>query len=209
MLIAILYNVTRDWDRVDIDSVMESVVDVQETLKALGHQPVLVSLMDGPASLIDQLLRHRPDLVFNLCEGVGNASVGEVWVAGLLELLGIPYTGSGPIALALALEKPLAKRLFVASGLPTPAFDVYTQVPIVPPPLTYPLMLKLAAEDASFGITGENVVADQSSCLSRLRQLLDEYNSPVMVEEFIDGREFTVPILDGRPIALEEIEFDV
>jgi D-alanine-D-alanine ligase len=69
-------------------------------------------------------------------------------------------------------------------------------------------MLKLAAEDASLGITADNVVADHASAVRRLQQLFEEYRAPVLVEEFVDGREFTVPLLDGRPLLVEEIEFD-
>ena len=77
------------------------------------------------------------------------------------------------------------------------------------PPLRFPWMLKLAAEDASLGITADNVVADHASAVRRLQQLFEEYRAPVLVEEFVDGREFTVPLLDGRPLLVEEIEFDV
>ena len=136
----------------------------------------------------------------------GNRAPAKYGVAALLELLGLPYTGSGALALGLALNKPLAKEVFIARGIPTPRFAVYREMPARLPPLTFPLMLKLAAEDASLGITADNVVADEASALERLQQLLDEYRAPVMVEEFIDGREFTVALLDGRPLLVEEIE---
>lgn len=209
MRIAILYNIVSEWDRVDIDSVMESVASVQDTLTTLGHHAAAVSTVDRVPRVVEELARLAPDVVFNLCEGYGNTSDGEYWMAGLLELLGLPYTGAGPLAMALALEKPVAKRLFAAAGMPTPAFAVYSQNADVAPSLVYPLILKLVNEDASVGITRENVVADEHACLRRLNQLLADYTTPVLVEEFIDGREFTVAMLDRRPIALEEIEFDV
>ena len=77
------------------------------------------------------------------------------------------------------------------------------------PPLKFPWMLKLAGEDASLGITTDNVVFDNASAIRRLQQLFAEFRAPVLVEEFVDGREFTVPLLDGRPLLVEEIEFDV
>ena len=206
--IAILYNVVTQWDRDDINSVLEGVTSIQETLESLGHRPVPVPVNDGVPMVVERLGRLAPDLVFNLCEGYQESSAGEYCVAGLLELLGIPYTGSGPLALALALEKPLAKRLFAAAGIPTPAFAVYTASSTAPP-LSYPLILKLASEDASLGITRENVVTDEPSFFRRLNELIAEYGKDVMAEEFIEGREFIVAMLDGRPIALEEIEFDV
>jgi D-alanine-D-alanine ligase len=149
------------------------------------------------------------DLVFNLCEGIGEFSAGEYCVAALLELLDLPYTGSGPVALALALDKPTAKRLFAAAGLPTPAFSVSRNQSQVPTGLSYPLILKLANEDASLGITSESVVVDEAACRARLKALFDEHHAPVLAEEFIDGREFTVAIIDREPIVLEEIVFSV
>ena len=209
MRVVILYNVTSAWDRADVEGVLQGVISVRDTLQALGHEPVPISLNDSAPPLVEELVRLAPDLVFNLCEGFGEFSAGEYWVAGLLELLGLSYTGSAPAALAMALDKSVAKRLFIAAGIPTPDFVVYTAVPVAPPALRFPLILKLAGEDASVGISRENVVHDEPSFFHRLHQLLAEYSSPVLAEQFIDGREFTLAMLDGHPLVLEEIEFDV
>jgi D-alanine-D-alanine ligase len=158
---------------------------------------------------VQQLDAAQPDLVFNLCEGFGEQSSGEYCVAGLLELLGIPYTGSGPFALALALDKPTAKQLFAAAGMRTPAFSVCRERLEIPPDVSYPVILKLAGEDASLGITAESVVYDEASCRVRLNALFAEHHAAVLAEEFIEGREFTVAILDREPIVLEEIVFSV
>ena len=171
--------------------------------------PACLRVDEGVRPFVEALERLQPDVVFNLCEAFGESSAGEFGIAALLDLLGVPYTGSGALALAIALNKPLAKALFVARGIPTPGFTVCESMPEQMPTLEFPWMLKLAAEDASLGITADNVVADHASAVRRLQQLFEEYRAPVLVEEFVDGREFTVPLLDGRPLLVEEIEFDV
>ena len=129
-----------------------------DAIEALGHRVSLLRVDEGVRPFVEALDALQPDVVFNLCEGYRESSAGEYCVAGLLELLGIPYTGSGPMALGIALDKPLSKELFVARRIPTPRFAVYRQMPARLQPLTFPLMLKLAAEDASLGITPDNVV---------------------------------------------------
>ena len=209
MNVAIIYNLVDDWNRVEIASVVDSVTDVQRTLESLGHRVTLVRVDGGVRRFVEDLEALRPDVVVNLCEGYREWSAGESCIAGVLELLGIPYTGAGSTALAVALNKPLSKELFTARQIPTPRFAVYQQVPADAPALTFPVILKLAAEDASVGITAANVVADTPSFFLRLRQLLDEFKAPVLAEEFIDGREFTVAVFDGRAILVEEIELNV
>jgi D-alanine-D-alanine ligase len=185
------------------------VTEAHDAIASLGHRASIARVDEGVRPFVETLERLQPDVVFNLCEGFRESSAGEVGIAAVLELLGVPYTGSGSLALALALNKPLAKTLFVARGIPTPGFAVCESMPEQMPALAFPWMLKLAAEDASLGITADNVVADTAAAVRRLRQLFEEFRAPVLVEEFVDGREFTVPLLDGRPLLVEEIEFDV
>jgi D-alanine-D-alanine ligase len=207
--IAIIYNLVADRDRVDVNSVVDGVASIQAALETLGHRVTAVPLNDVILPFIRQLDALQPDLIFNLCEGFGEQSSGEYCVAGLLELLGIPYTGSGPFALALALDKPTAKQLFMAAGIPTPAFRVCRDGQPLPAGLSYPLFLKLAGEDASLGITTANVVYDDDACRRRLEALFAQHHAPVLAEQFIEGREFTVAMLDREPLVLEEIAFTV
>lgn len=190
-------------------AVVDCATEVHDTLAAMGHRASLVRVDEGIGPFVERLEALQPDAVFNLCEGYRQWSAGESCVAGLLDLLGIPYTGAGALALGIALDKPLAKELFIARQIPTPRFAVYQQPPARLPALRFPLMLKLAGEDASIGITADNVAHDETSALTRLQQLLDQYRTPVLVEEFIDGREFTVALLDGQPLLVEEIEIRV
>jgi D-alanine-D-alanine ligase len=207
--VAVIYNMVDDPSRVDISSVVGSVSELQQTLLALGHRVHLLRVDQGVGRFVDALEALRPDVVFNLCEGYREWSAGEACVAGLLELLGIPYTGSDPVALAIALDKPLSKQLFIAGHVSTPRFAVYRDMPAGLPSLTFPVILKLASEDASIGMTPANVTTNAASFRTRLQQLLEQYRARVLVEEFIDGREFTVAVFDGQPILVEEIEFQV
>lgn len=207
--VAVIYN-TEDFGG---DAVIRGMVDcateARDTITALGHRVGMFSVDVGVGRFVEALEAFQPDVVLNLCEGFRAWSAGHYCVAGLLELLGIPYTGSGPIALGIALDKPLSKEIFIAREIPTPRFAVYREMPARLPALTFPLILKLAREDASIGLTADNVVSDEASALVRLQQLLRQYDKPVLVEEFIDGREFTVALVDGQPLPVEEIEFHV
>jgi D-alanine-D-alanine ligase len=207
--VAVIYNPVELGGQAVVRGVIDGATEAHDAIEALGHRASLLRLDEGVVPFVEALDALRPDVVFNLCEGYRESSAGESWVAGLLELLGIPYTGSGPMALGIALDKPLSKELFIARRIPTPRFAVYRQMPASLQPLTFPLMLKLAAEDASLGITPANVISDEASFLERLQQLLDEYHAPVLAEEFIDGREFTVALFDGQPLLVEEIEIHV
>jgi D-alanine-D-alanine ligase len=206
--VVVIYNTVEPGGDTVVQGV-DGAMEAHDAIIALGHRASLLRVDEGVRPFFEALERLQPDVVFNLCEAFGEVSAGEFGVAALLDLLRIPYTGSGALALAIALNKPLAKALFVARGIPTPGFTVCESMPAKMPTLKFPWMLKLAGEDASLGITTDNVVFDNASAIRRLQQLFDEFRAPVLVEEFVDGREFTVPLLDGRPLLVEEIEFDV
>ena len=206
--VVVIYNTVEPGGDTVVQGV-DGAMEAHDAIIALGHRASLLRVDEGVRPFVEALERLQPDVVFNLCEAFGEVSAGEFGVAALLDLLRIPYTGSGALALAIALNKPLAKALFVARGIPTPGFTVCESMPAEMPTLKFPWMLKLAGEDASLGITTDNVVFDNASAIRRLQQLFDEFRAPVLVEEFVDGREFTVPLLDGRPLLVEEIEFDV
>src|SRR4029079_12226448 len=125
--VAVVYNVVAAPDRVDVNSIVEGVNDVTATLERFVQRVSRIGVSDAIARFVQQLEARPLDVVFNLCEGFGELSAGEYCVAGLLEFIGIPFTGSGPFALALALDKPTAKRLFASAGIPTPAFTVWQE----------------------------------------------------------------------------------
>ncbi len=209
LTVGILFNLMPDFNREDINSVVRAVERIESVLLNQGYQAQRFQAHEGLLPFLHQLEASQPDVVLNLCEGYRDKTEGEVYIAGILEMLNIPYTGSTPFTLALALDKVRAKEIFIARRIPTPAYAVYDQYREEIPPLSFPLILKLSREDASVGMTNKNVVYDEDSFFLRLKKLLKEYSQPILVEEFIDGREFNVAFLNDEPLPIEEILFSI
>jgi D-alanine-D-alanine ligase len=152
-------------------------------------------------------MESKIDLVFNIAEGLSGRN-REAQVPALCELCGIPYTGSDAATLALALDKALAKRLLRQHGILTPAFQVMTTGrEKLSAMLRYPLIVKPIAEGSSKGIAAKGVVDDEHALRKIVRELIDKYKQPALIEEYISGREFTVGLLgDRRPRVLPPME---
>jgi D-alanine-D-alanine ligase len=212
--ICVLYNLPvlppGDPDAVaEVESV-ETAQIVAEILKSAGYRVTLLGLDLNPQPLLDLAARDRPDAVFNLFEGLASASGTEAVLAGLLDWLGIPYTGCPPLALTLCRDKPRAKLLMQAAGIPTPAFVSVTALPCPAWPHGWPALVKPGSEDASVGLDHDCVVADQPHLERQVKRLLDRYAPPALVEEFIPGREFNLGVIaDPQPrvLPLAEIVF--
>ena len=138
-----------------------------------------------------------PDsLIFNLCEGAFSKSSFEMNVAALFELYGARFTGSGPLALGLALDKGMAKDILKMRGVPTPEYAVMDAAPeAMPLGLDFPLIVKPLREDASVGIDSRAVVSSFKELRERVDFITKRYLQPAIVEEFIDGREFNIAVL--------------
>jgi D-alanine-D-alanine ligase len=200
--------------------VLDSVAAVTEALEEGGFPVVRLGVGTDPGVLLDGLRRAAPDVVFNLFEGLasgrGTEATGEETVAGLLEWLGIPFTGSPAPALTLARDKVRTKYLLRGAGLPTPAFFVVERLPCPPCPLAWPAIVKPACVDASVGIDQASVVTTQAALERRLAQVLARFGPPALVELFVPGREFHVHLVEDPAAApadrlhllpLAEIEF--
>lgn len=199
-----------------LDSVAE--LDTEETLLAVaaalregGHE---VRRVEADADLAGRLRDAPTDIVFNIAEGVsGERGVGggesrESLVPAVCELLGLAYTGSGVLSTALCLDKPRTKQILAWEGIPTPAFQVFER-PDEPlhTALRFPLIAKLAREGSSMGLSAASIVDTVPALRRLLTRLFDGYRQPVMVEEFIEGREFTVGVLgNAAPEVLPVIE---
>ncbi len=155
----------------------------------------------------------RPDLVFNIAEGLHGAS-REAQVPAILEMLGIPYTGSDPLTLALCLDKARAKEILAYRGVPTAPFAVVEEPGDLTQALAlaFPLMVKPLFEGSSKGIRDDQVVRDPAALGDRVRRVLGQYRQPALVEAFLPGREFTVAVLGNLPdlriLPPVEIRFD-
>jgi D-alanine-D-alanine ligase len=190
-----------------VDPVLGQVADA---LRANGHVPSLLMVDADALPLVETLQRQPPDLVFNFAESFGGKSALESNVAALLNLLGLRYTGSSPAGLMLAGDKSLTKKVLSFHGVPTPKFaTVYRGSLDSAGDLDFPVIVKPPQEDASLGITAKSVVRDIKELLEAIDRLQSEYQSPVLVEQFIEGREFYVGVLgNASPRALPVIELD-
>ena len=186
-------------DHPDADSeheVLDTAEVVRRTLLRAGYEVSTLGVSRDPAVLLDGLREQRPDVVFNLFEGLADFSETEAHVAGALEWLEVPYTGCPYQTLCLARSKHLTKHLLVGAGLPTARFLVAEDVPVEDCSLDWPVIVKPATQDASVGVDQGSVVSDLDRLNERVAYLLESYGGPVLVEEFIRGREFSVGIVE-------------
>jgi D-alanine-D-alanine ligase len=185
------------WDDLDSDVTVNAIV---AALESAGHR---ATFLEGDLSLVDVLPRLRPAICFNICEGHWGDS-RESHVPAILEMLRIPYTGSGVLTLALTLDKPMAKRVLAFHGLPTPAFQVFERAAEpLDSDLRYPLFVKPSREGTGMGVSGESIVHSELELRARLADQLARYRQPILVEHFIRGREITVGLVGNlvEPVA--------
>jgi len=183
-------------DRIAEYDCPQTVAALQEAIAVNGHEVVLI---EADTDAYGRLQSSGVDLVFNVAEGVRGED-REAQLPAMLEMLGIPYTGSGPLSLALCLHKGKAKEILSWYGIPTPAFQVlsHPREP-VQAALRFPLIVKLLHEGSSMGLSYDSVVQTPQALRQRVAYVYDTYQQPVLLEEFIDGREFTVPVLGNAP----------
>ena len=146
--------------------------------------------------------RFQPDVVFNLFEGTGDDGNNEAYAAGLLHWLKIPFTGCPAQSLYLARNKALTKHFLRSAGLPTPDFFVLEDANVRECPLDWPVIVKPALQDASVGLDQGSVVCNMEQLSLRVASLLDRYGPPVLVEEFIRGRELNVAVVEMPDLAV-------
>jgi D-alanine-D-alanine ligase len=196
--------VTRTLDKKEVED------EVAETLVKLGHDPVLHEV-DGTTKSLFALARMDCDLVFNLCESFGGDSTADFKVAAFLELLGKKYTGSGTHGLMLAQDKATAKKIFAFHGITTPLFGKYLRGRLdFTHDMDFPVIVKPAREDGSIGIEFSAVVNSIRELAERMDWLHQHFDSPVLVEEYIEGREMYVGVIGNeKPETLPVIELDL
>jgi D-alanine-D-alanine ligase len=175
-----------------------------------GHTSRRIAVDDSVEPLIAQLKDSPPELVFNLAESFRGKSALESNVAALLNLLDLRYTGSSPAGLILAGDKTLTKKVLAFHGIQSAKFaTVFRGQLDWAHQINFPLLVKPPQEDASLGITQKSVVNDVKELLDVISSTQQEYQSPVLVEEFIDGREFYVGVIGNSKVeALPIIELD-
>jgi D-alanine-D-alanine ligase len=160
---------------------------------------------------VGKLKKEKVDLVFNLCNGIrGDARLSQL--PAVLEYAGIPYTGSSPLGHGLAYNKIYSCRIFKEAGVPTPNFIyVYDVKEIENMDINYPVLVKPKDEGSSRGIHENSLVFNKDELIQRIKKDLETYNPPMMITEFIEGREFTVGVLgnddDIDVLPILEVDF--
>jgi D-alanine-D-alanine ligase len=185
--------------------------DDEETVDAIARALMRggcsVTKIEADEEAYERLRRLRPDIVFNIAEGLRGES-RESHIPAILEMLGIPYTGSGPLTLALSLDKALTHQVLEAHGVPSPYFQVF-QSPEerLDGRLRLPAVVKPLSEGSSKGIRSDSLVRDEKSLRRQVSWVLRTYGQPAIVEEFLPGREFTVGLIGNeKPMVLPIVE---
>lgn len=190
----------REENREDMDLAVNAK-SVSDTLRSAGHDAWTHAFDEDPGELISRLRSSGSEAVFNLSECPNLSPEKELHACALLELLRLPYTGNGPLALGICNDKALAKQLMTANGIPTPRFRLYTRDPGGEPGLSYPLVVKPANEDGSAGITEDSFVSDLAGLRRQVKWLKETFRQDSLVEEFAGGREFNVGVLGNGTAA--------
>lgn len=177
-------------------SIVHIAESMAETLRAQGYRVEQLGLKQDPTVLWHELDRVKPDVVFNLFEGNLDDTETESYVAGLLQWKGVPYTGSPFPTLTLARAKHTCKLLLRGARLPTSDFMVIDHLPVPDCKLEFPVIVKPAKQDASVGMDQESVCTNQDQLEQRVAYIYETYGGPVLVEEYLPGREFNVAVLE-------------
>lgn len=184
--------------------------EIFEALEALGHEPSY-QVLDGDEKSLAALARCDVDLFFNIVESYAGDDTKEMHVPAYLDLLGRVYTGAGPHAMCLAQDKGLAKKMFAFHGIRTPFFATCYRGNLDHcHDVSFPLIVKPVSEDGSIGIDQHSVVNSVKELMERIHYIQEEFDSPALLEEYIEGREIYAGILGNeRPEVLPLIELDL
>ncbi len=205
LTIALLYNLKvnapkekheKPWDAWNELDNERTVGGIERALRAGGHE---VIGMEGDANLVEKLSRYQIDIAFNTCEGHRGGS-REAQVPALLDMIGMPYTGSGVMTLTVALDKPMTKRLLQYHGIPTPNFQTFIMgAEPISSRLKYPLFVKPSREGSGIGVTAKSVCRNARELREQVKSIIAAYREPALVEEYIEGREITTGLLGNLP----------
>lgn len=195
MKVIVLYN--SEPDAKQVGSGESAVV---QALRQAGHEVALQRYEEN-------LVLPECDVVFNLCDSFAN-SLEEYKVAEKLDALGVPYTGCGVFALRHCISKVETKHLLQRQGVLVPNFQVFDGAVDKLKSLKFPLIVKPSHEDASIGIEEDSVVFDEEKLRKKVAFVINEFKQPALVEEYIEGREFCVPVIGNEPRVMPILEID-
>ena len=213
--IAFLYNIRRiypdpqnDNSQLDVDADDPDTIEhMTNHLKNLGHHIIPIEA-DETAFNILLKNRHKIDLAFNYAIGTGGRD-RDAQIPSMLEMLGIPYTNSRPLTYALTADKAKTKEVLIAHGIPTPKYQVYEKpTDKLINNLHFPLIVKPTAQNASAGITNDSLVSSNKALRKQINWVIKTFSQPALVEEFLEGKEFSIPMLGNPPKFLPFIHAD-
>ncbi|MBA3672931.1 MAG: hypothetical protein H0W68_13045 [Gemmatimonadaceae bacterium] len=204
MKVAILFDGASAFATTPDLAILGTVDAVADSLAAEGNEIVRVPAHPD-AAWVAELRAARVDLVFNLCEGIDGVAALEPPVISVLELLGLPYTGSSSWTTSLTLRKHIVNAALERAGLPIPPFALVRRGSAVPS-VGFPAICKPAAEDASIGVEQRSVVRTTRALTQRVHAMLERWDE-VIVQRYIDGREVNVGLLGDAALPIAEIDF--
>ncbi|MGD0037137.1 MAG: ATP-grasp domain-containing protein [Bacteroidota bacterium] len=189
--------------------------DTEETILAVKAALELhhdVTLIEANEESYQTLLQAKPDIVFNIAEGLRGPS-REAQIPAILEMLGIPYTGSDSLTLGICLDKSRTKEILSYHKILTPSFCVVNDLhQLSKLNISLPCIVKPLHEGSSKGIYNASIVHTEEELHRQIKRVIEEYEEPALVEKFLTGREFTVAVLgngsDLRVLPVVEIRFD-
>ncbi len=196
MRIALVLNTRQSSSEFEVEYDPPHTIElIRHGIEATGHEYVFI---EADENIVERLRAVRPDLVFNRAEGLRGDS-RESHVPSVLEMLGIPYVGGNVLTTAVCLNKSWTKKILVYHKILTPQFEVVASLSeLKDMKFNYPMILKPNEEGSSMGINEDNVVYNDDALRKKLAQMLNEYRQPILIEQFIRGREFSVGAL-GQP----------
>lgn len=208
MKIAVTYNLENEkYDFVSADyDTPETIENIKKALESRGHKVFLVEADENAYDKFKKL-KNQIDLVFNYSLGI-YGPCRQAHIPAALEMLKIPYTGCDAAAIALCQNKAHTKEILINYGVktanfqvvsPTDNLDNYNIFKIILEKLRYPIIVKCLHEDSSIGLEGNCVVFDEKSLKERILYVHKNFNQPALIEEYLNGREFTVGALGNLP----------
>lgn len=198
----------RSHERISEESVQQAANDVFNAVSNLGYSTTLIPLRQSLSGFLYRIRTLKPDVIINLCEGFRGHPKLEAHIAGVYELLDIPFTGNSARTLAICQDKFKTKAILNSFGLPTVRGKLVTKVDGTLD-LTYPLIVKPNSEDASLGIYADSIVNDKENLSKQIDKIITTYQQSALVEEYVEGREFNVAVKGLKePTALPVSEID-
>ncbi len=215
MRVGLTYNLKREVNEeglpTDFYAECDEIETVESVKEALLERHKEVIMIEADEDAYDKLRKARPEIVFNMAEGIWGES-RESQMPAMMEMLRIPYTGSSPLTLALCLNKARAKEILSHYGIPTPRFLVAGDFDLdIERYLSFPMIVKPLFEGSSKGIKNDSIVSDPPELKAKVYNVIKEYRQPALVEEYLGGREFTVALLGNggklRTLPIVEINY--